>query len=717
MAHEQIIRNGVIVENSFQFKGTGIIVTGITNVGPLSNNQYKLVTENTIYNALLGTILSNLSGVTITNPLQDDILVYSGGTWVNASSPNLDEYYTKIDADYRFVNVTGDTMTGDLTVPNIIVNALLKTTNTNISSNLVVTGTSTYYNDLTINGNIVITGTVDGIDISNIYSSFTSHTGNTSNPHHTTLANLSGNTIITPTTNDILIFSGNTWLNVPITTVTTNSYTIQQSDNLFVHKTGDTMTGPLVINSSLTVNGYTTIIGDLYVSGTTTTINSTNVSIKDNIITINSGETNTGVTLLTAGIKIDRGAGTPYYFVFDELSDTFRVGLSDAIEYSSIVTSGDTHALAARQDNPNASGITFWDNNHKYLITNPNITIVGNDIVTSGLVDGVDVSTFYSNFNSHTGNTSNPHNTTLANLSGNTITTPINGDILYYNNSGIWVNTPISIIGDSRYVTLTGATMTGTLNVPNTNISSNLVVTGTSTFYNTMTVNSNIVITGTVDGVDISLLNTTFNSHTGNTNNPHNTTLSNLSGNTLTSVTQGDVIYYSGGTWLNTQFTTLIGNTTYTKTQTDNLFVHKTGDTMTGDLLMGTLTGTTNRIVYVDNTGKLTATESYVFKSSIGSIAAGTTVVDSFASTLSKGVVWHYVVTDGTNYRAGTVTAVWNGNTSGSTVEYNETSTNDIGTTTGISFTSNIITGGNIRLLSVVTIGTWTVSTSRLMIG
>ena len=53
--------------------------------------------------------------------------------------------------------------------------------------------------------------------------------------------------------------------------------------------------------------GGITIDGDLSVTGTQTLVESTNTSIVDNTIVLNSGETGSGVTAGTAGLLIDRG--------------------------------------------------------------------------------------------------------------------------------------------------------------------------------------------------------------------------------------------------------------------------------------------------------------------------------------------------------------------------------------------------------------------------
>lgn len=64
--------------------------------------------------------------------------------------------------------------------------------------------------------------------------------------------------------------------------------------------------------------GQVYITGDLFVAGATTTINSTTLTVDDNIIIINDGEGGAGVTLGQAGISIDRGSSPDAIFVFNE---------------------------------------------------------------------------------------------------------------------------------------------------------------------------------------------------------------------------------------------------------------------------------------------------------------------------------------------------------------------------------------------------------------
>tara|TARA_R100001443_G_scaffold39039_1_gene52481 strand:- start:9992 stop:17002 length:7011 start_codon:yes stop_codon:yes gene_type:complete len=60
------------------------------------------------------------------------------------------------------------------------------------------------------------------------------------------------------------------------------------------------------------------ISGDLTVSGSTTTINTTNLVIEDNKIVVNSSQTGTPASTVTAGIEVERGSSTNKSFVYAE---------------------------------------------------------------------------------------------------------------------------------------------------------------------------------------------------------------------------------------------------------------------------------------------------------------------------------------------------------------------------------------------------------------
>ena len=126
--------------------------------------------------------------------------------------------------------------------------------------------------------------------------------------------------------------------------------------------------------SLLDVNGDTriasnlTVLGNLNISGTTTTIDSTTVNIQDNTIRLNNGAAyNVG---LQAGIEVNRGTGySNYHFIFDEASDYFKVGQV-----------GQLQAVATREDSPIATSIPFYDSANTRYGSSGNFVFSNNNL-------------------------------------------------------------------------------------------------------------------------------------------------------------------------------------------------------------------------------------------------------------------------------------------------------------------------------------------------
>ncbi len=72
--------------------------------------------------------------------------------------------------------------------------------------------------------------------------------------------------------------------------------------------------------------GTVKVAANLTVTGTTTFVTSTNLDIADRIITLNKGESGTGVTATYSGIEIDRGSSSRSAFVFNETDPTGIAG-------------------------------------------------------------------------------------------------------------------------------------------------------------------------------------------------------------------------------------------------------------------------------------------------------------------------------------------------------------------------------------------------------
>ena len=113
----------------------------------------------------------------------------------------------------------------------------------------------------------------------------------------------------------------------------------------YVHTTGnETIAGNKTFNNNVIVNG------NFSVTGTTTTVSSQQLLVKDNLITVNYGETGAGVTNISAGIEVARGSLSNYYFAFFENTQTFRIGQP-----------GGFQAVATRQDSMVSGALAVWD--------------------------------------------------------------------------------------------------------------------------------------------------------------------------------------------------------------------------------------------------------------------------------------------------------------------------------------------------------------------
>lgn len=125
--------------------------------------------------------------------------------------------------------------------------------------------------------------------------------------------------------------------------------------------TGADMTGDLYVSNNLTIGG------NLTVSGTTTTVHSEELTVTDKIITVNAGETGAGITGSSkAGMEVDRGSETNYRFVFDEVQDNFRVGVS-----------GTEQAVATREDSPTNGTAPVWNSSSNMFVTDSNSNTLG----------------------------------------------------------------------------------------------------------------------------------------------------------------------------------------------------------------------------------------------------------------------------------------------------------------------------------------------------
>lgn len=89
--------------------------------------------------------------------------------------------------------------------------------------------------------------------------------------------------------------------------------------------------------------------GNLLVGGNTTQVTKTDLSISDNIITLNKGETGSGVSLVTAGLEVDRGSAANVAILWNETFDKWTL-TTDGTSYGNISVSSGVGSISIVDD-------------------------------------------------------------------------------------------------------------------------------------------------------------------------------------------------------------------------------------------------------------------------------------------------------------------------------------------------------------------------------
>lgn len=154
---------------------------------------------------------------------------------------------------------------------------------------------------------------------------------------------------------DILRYNSTSglWVNSAgqdIATTANPSFAGVTADNVQIGITAageiDTSTGNLTIDSAggtVTVDDNLVVSGDLTVNGTTTTLNTADLLVEDNIVVLNSGVT--GAPSLNAGVEVERGSSANVAVRWNESTDTWQI-TEDGTNYYDIATSEDISGVA-----------------------------------------------------------------------------------------------------------------------------------------------------------------------------------------------------------------------------------------------------------------------------------------------------------------------------------------------------------------------------------
>ncbi len=139
------------------------------------------------------------------------------------------------------------------------------------------------------------------------------------------------------------------------------------------------------VSDQYTISAPTIIIdGNLTVSGSTTSVETTNSSIKDNIIVLNNGETAAGVAggAGTSGIQIDRGSLPDVAIRWNETSDKWEI-TTDGSTYGEIQSGASNAGGSNGSVQYNSSGGLAGDNDLTWDGFNLN---VGDITINSGSI-------------------------------------------------------------------------------------------------------------------------------------------------------------------------------------------------------------------------------------------------------------------------------------------------------------------------------------------
>ena len=233
------------------------------------------------------------------------------------------------------------------------------------------------------------------------------------------------------------------------------------------------------------LGGNVTITGNLTVNGTTTSVNSNEVNIGDNIIKLNSDET--GTPSQNAGIEIERGTSTNVAFRWNETSDVWQF-TNDGTTYNNLGTAdivNDTTPQLGGNLDTNSKTIEFADS-------------TGSTVNRLKFGDDDDMEIYHNATNSII-KTTNTHTFRLMYGSTDYITAmPSNPVTLYYN-------------GSPKIATSsTGVTVTGTV-AATAFTGDGSALTGLSTDY---TVSANYAYRQISDGTNLAVADSNIDTFT-----------------------------------------------------------------------------------------------------------------------------------------------------------------------------------------------------------
>lgn len=167
---------------------------------------------------------------------------------------------------------------------------------------------------------------------------------------------------------------------------------VKQANSNYVVQTPRSASSNITLDTdTVYVRGDLSIAQNLTVLGTTTSIETTNTTLKDNIIVLNQGDSGTsGVTLGKAGITVYRGANTAYYpssgLVWNEsVGGVWQIAgnINNPASYANILAAGITGLTSVFDDknpvlggNVNVNGFALTANVNATVMVGGNLQLI-----------------------------------------------------------------------------------------------------------------------------------------------------------------------------------------------------------------------------------------------------------------------------------------------------------------------------------------------------
>lgn len=302
--------------------------------------------------------------------------------------------------------------------------------------------------------NLAYTTSTLNTNIGNVSNSLTTHTNDSNNPHSTTLANLVGNNLSTPSDQDTLVYDNvsSKWINQENSLDNLSNATITTPSNKDVlwYSGGSWVNTPDVNNHMVNKNNpHETEFANLHDATISTPSDQDTVVYDGNSSKwINQSNTvenlkNTNISTISNGQILSYDSGNSEWInttnSVDNLSDTTITSATsgDVLSYNGSVWANQVNSvdnLTNTTITSATSGDALVYNGSKWINQENSVSNLTDTTITSA---GAGDILAYDNLNSKWINQEN----SVENLSNTTITGVTLGDVLTYDGSG-WINSP-----------------------------------------------------------------------------------------------------------------------------------------------------------------------------------------------------------------------------------------------------------------------------------